>query len=71
MQPFGDGDEGAELAQIQIVRGRSRLIWLFCSVDARTVSISTKAALDGATSNRHTRLRERTPERNTSLARRE
>jgi hypothetical protein len=47
VQPFGDGDEGAELAQIQIGRGRSRLIRLFCSVDARTVSIATKTALDG------------------------
>jgi hypothetical protein len=46
MQPFGDGDEGAELAQIQIRRCRSRLIRLLCSVDARTVSIAAKPALD-------------------------
>ena len=59
MQPFGDGDEGAELAQIQIVRGRSRLIRLFCRVDARTVSIATKTALDGDDICPHTPLHER------------
>jgi len=59
VQPFGDGDEGAELAQIQIGRGRFRLIRLFCSVDARTVSIATKTALDGDDSSPHTPLRER------------
>jgi hypothetical protein len=47
MQPFGDGDEGAELAQIQIGCCRSRLIWLLCRVDAGTVSIAAKTALDG------------------------
>ena len=47
MQPLGDSDEGAELAQVQIGCCRSRLIWLLCRVDAGTVSIAAKTALDG------------------------
>jgi hypothetical protein len=46
VQSLGDGDEGPELAQVQIKLDRSFSIRLFCRVDAKTVSMATRAALD-------------------------